>query len=126
MKKQYKFKAWNGEELSEPCNIFSDNAFIFKNSENIFVNDTEISNLKLMEFINDVDKNGEELYEGYIVKDANGYTEVITWSNDCYSRKYGWESLSLNGENDNYYYGGFNSSNREIIGNIYENPELLK
>ena len=70
------------------------------------------------------DKNGKEIYEGDIVKWAD-YTMEIFWGEDiglgygfcwkpCGSNKYYHESMT--GFIDEY----------EVIGNIYENKELLE
>lgn len=59
------------------------------------------------------DKNGTEIYEGDIVDVVNGIT-VVTYDDGCFRAK-------LNGSN--YRLSGWKSV--EVIGNIYENPELL-
>ena len=66
------------------------------------------------------DKNGNEIYDGDIVIDKDGYKYKIEWSNDL-------AAFSFKGEHCNF--GRFNKAGietdeTEIIGNIYENPEL--
>ncbi len=80
----------------------------------------------IMQFTGLLDKNGKEIYEGDIVipRDSDRPLKlfiesakkpfVIKWE---YS---GWENI------DNREEYGFLSSDLEIIGNIYENPELIK
>lgn len=84
-------------------------------------------------------KDGFEMYEGDIVEyDCNFDPEidsineydpkiyVVKWTNDCYSGKWGWDLVDVNGDVREYYYGGFDVTKCVLIGNIYENPELLK
>lgn len=80
------------------------------------------------------DKNGKEIYEGDIVKvlqkiapypdaedDECDTVELITKAE--FSSGAFW--LNGSGYSINNHFG-YNNSDREVIGNIYENPELLK
>ena len=62
------------------------------------------------------DKNCKEIYEGAIVKDAAGKTFVY-YESGCFSVKDDCGSQFLLADCH---------STIEIIGNIYENPELLE
>ena len=67
------------------------------------------------------DKNGKEIYEGDIVKDGD-YICLVGWSNEVASfglTKNGWLHFHFFGE-------ALDANQCEIIGNIYENKELLK
>ena len=65
------------------------------------------------------DKNNVEIYEGDIVKNEYAETYVVKW-------------LDAGFYLEERYNGGFDYSelhfgnNKEVIGNIYENPELLE
>ncbi|MDS3899863.1 YopX family protein [Staphylococcus hominis] len=65
------------------------------------------------------DKNNVEIYEGDIVKNEYAETYVVKW-------------LDAGFYLEEKYNGGFDYSelhfgdNKKIIGNIYENPELLE
>ena len=76
------------------------------------------------------DKNGKEIYEGDVLrwkyKDDNGYRtqkgdKIIgaVWYNT------GTTEYRVEKGNDDSRLNEFNTSEIEIIGNIYENPELI-
>jgi hypothetical protein len=71
--------------------------------------------VELMQFTGLLDKNGKEIYEGDVVQwyglygMGNSYTRVVQWDNE--------EAMFL----PNHMKDGV-----EIIGSIYENPELME
>ena len=69
------------------------------------------------------DKNGIEVYEGDIVKCSRGCPHLIYWEKELGGTYIGgMPAWYLSGLNEGYAWTG----TEEIIGNIYENPELLK
>ena len=68
------------------------------------------------------DKNGIEIYEGDIVRDTRERLFKVQW-NDIYA-SFGLSDISL-GKNAAPLRNLHPSSQLEIIGNIYSNPELL-
>ena len=68
------------------------------------------------------DKNGVEIYDGDVVRYETNYALMcfeVKWNNDTLM----WEAASrLIADEPLYYNNGF----IEIIGNIHDNPELLK
>jgi uncharacterized phage protein (TIGR01671 family) len=68
------------------------------------------------------DKNGKEIYEGDILDMSEAYFteyQIVEWIND------GFKLRSKNYSPDSIY-RNFSHDNVEIVGNIYENPELLE
>lgn len=69
------------------------------------------------------DKNGTEVYEGDIVKCSRGCPHVIYWEKELGGSYIGgMPAWYLSGLLEGYAWTGA----EEIIGNIYENPELLE
>lgn len=80
-----------------------------------------------MQFTGLHDKNGKEIYEGDVMADKSkgvhkiwGGKELCVW---VYWDETGRWSLHDNNESGEY---SFTYKNWEVIGNICENPELIK
>ena len=64
------------------------------------------ASIPIMQFTGLKDKNGKEIYEGDIMKNYDYHFFVVEWN----KKNARWD----------------NCFGREVIGNIYENPELIK
>lgn len=123
--REIKFKAFNGKNFYEP--IYS-NGYWFDDGRSFEDGNHTLD--PVMQFTGLHDKNGKEIYEGDIVK-------CISLANDHHQRG------SINVLNIKFFMGSFVFSHGdqeagaqmfplkvnldvEVIGNIYENPELLK
>ena len=101
--REIKFRAWDTEyrEWREDFTIQADGKVHD-------IDGNETGTIVLMQFTGLKDKNGKEIYEGDIVKSADGVGEV-KWRGGAW----GYSNVMWN---EKY----------EVIGNIYENPELLQ
>lgn len=74
----------------------------------------------LMQYTGLKDKNGVEIYDGDIVKhDDYGQISIVEWSDE----DWGWIMKSIKNWNPKTC---FIPIKDEVIGNIYQNPELLE
>lgn len=69
---------------------------------------------KLLQFTGLLDKNGKEIYEGDLMSYMNTEPKEVVFHKGCFCHKI----------SDGLYHI-FGDKNWEIIGNIYENPDLI-
>lgn len=121
-----KFRAWDKERnkwLDDASWLGHFDDFYFTDINSVFEDFDK--DIVLMQFTGLLDKNGREIYEGDIV-DAPGHYGVgqVLWGVD---HDGGWvlkdKPNSIPGA---FFLGHIPDSDMEVIGNIYENPELLK
>ncbi|KZE66776.1 hypothetical protein AWM68_20260 [Fictibacillus phosphorivorans] len=80
----------------------------------------EFDDVELMQFTGLKDKNGKEVYEGDVIIGEPGFPCKVEWDidNACfYAPANNIPLVAVSASN---------FKRREVIGNIYENPELLK
>jgi uncharacterized phage protein (TIGR01671 family) len=120
-----KFRVWDSrtKEMVIDKNQQFDDLIIFRKGE-LIISDrfffTQFTGLK--------DNNGKEIYEGDIVKHHNGYLYIVE-----FSEMNAWWCLVQPRKKDGnllekVYTGGLIGQDiwkGEVIGNIYENPEML-
>jgi len=110
--REIKFRVWDKEEKKFISQSITDDWDITIRFDGIFVsNDGAIDGtasgerLILIQYVGLKDKNKKEIYEGDIVSGG----EIVSWRGGAW----GYDNIVW-------------SDNIEVLGNIYENPELLK
>ena len=124
-----KFRAWHNE-LGRMMLV--NTIFFFANElEELKLNDSIMNDnipvypdeIKLMQSTGLHDKNGKEVFVGDIIKCTRGCPHEVYLEKE-YGGKYigGMPAVYLKGIREGYAWTGA----EEIIGNVYENPELLE
>ena len=116
-----KFRAYDGGSLSrmyQPDEVMAGNGDIWIIDEDSVAGEWIVNNdIHLMQSTGLKDKNGVEIFEGDVVK-CNGLLGTIE------SFKAMWICSFM--KYNNYQKVGFFAQEIEVVGNIYENPELLE
>ena len=124
--REIKFRAWNGERMRHPSEfwISADGTPAAYNSDGNF----RFVGWKLMQYTGLKDKNGVEIYEGDIVQSSFGIPPIrvrarVYFEDGCFS-------INTKDADPNIttliHFMDCLNDEVEVIGNIYENPELLE
>jgi uncharacterized phage protein (TIGR01671 family) len=117
--REIKFRAWLKDKQ-----VMTSSFELFDNDEDYLLNGDglHVRNAEIMQYTGLKDKNGKEIYEGDIVTLWNGLYDlkehyVVRWY------QFGFDYSNPSNPDETHY---FPQDKIEVIGNIYENPELLE
>ena len=133
MNREIKFRYWNGyAKAMYPAEFFGlrlDGRFLVQiaDEKGSFIVSDWNNKDALMQFTGLTDKNRKEIYEG----------DIVRWNAAAPGRDADWEIYRVVFEDASFrcksispeptwYDGDTVDGDLEVIGNIYENPELLK
>jgi len=118
MNREIKFRAWDGKKMNyQP--IVSDGTDGGETSRVMLNEAIECFDYILMQFTGLHDKNGKEIYEGDIVIP----TKLKDVPNEVKYIQHGFYRVKIHKNTD--YVNPLGNCEVEVIGNIYENKELL-
>lgn len=126
-----KFRAWNGEEIID-TGVYHLTQMPNKTETVQMWDGDKHEYIELMQFTGLLDKNGKEIYENDVVVKVDGWIGASGYAGYAKDEKV---KVEWNEDIAGFFpfanYDGDcgvknNGNEFEIIGNIYENPELLK
>jgi uncharacterized phage protein (TIGR01671 family) len=118
--RKLKFRAWDKQDKRWVCNVYEDEPFeIYLNGDYLGLagsaNDWQGSErYELSQFTGLHDIRDKEIYEGDILRFGN-ITGVCAWDEDQACFWFETDKMA-----------NFPLTSSQVIGNIYENPDLLK
>ena len=133
MNREIKFRAWHdgkkkwlhdSNSAGGGCNILGETILL---GGWCVVSLEELNDVVVEQFTGLKDKNGKDIYEGdicYAFK-ANSYLKgnyIVAWHNE----KGRWYYKNQPDYKDLYQVGSSGNLKCEVIGNIHENPDLIK
>ena len=109
--REIKFRAWDkySERMIYKHNCISFDGKVYPHNPDLY----------LMQYTGLCDKNGKEIYEGDIIKDEFDRSFIVDWL--CNEARFSIKEINKK----TLYKMVINHLKVEVIGNIYENNELL-
>ena len=119
MQREIKFRAWDAVNKMMDCDVFIngdgsvyDYASPTYNTPNIEI---ERQYFTIMQYTGMQDECGEDIYEG----------DIIIWEYSKKPQEVFWDN-SICGFSTKYYHLWRTVKKVKVVGNIYENPELME
>jgi uncharacterized phage protein (TIGR01671 family) len=125
MAREIKFRAWDGKGFIYSNhglgNFFGDTSPVCAYGDDYVADD-----IALMQYTGLTDREGKEVYESDILEMLvsgvhYGAKEIVEFKNGCFWLRY--RDVSINEWLSNDVFGEYEI---KVIGNIHENPDLLK
>ena len=117
--REIKFRAWFGDKMLSDLDfvVYAGGA-----KENSYGDMIDLKDSILMQYTSLKDKNGVEIYEGDIVAESGGINRnVVIWDD------YQWNIKEFYAPSYDYPSCAFSEKMIfEVIGNIHQNPDLIK
>jgi len=109
MMRDIKFRAWDGKRMFDAFDLIPE---LNRPVGNITVGTFKPSTI-MLQYTGMKDRTGKEIYEGDIVDTGQGLIAPVTYHGGCFG-------VTNSEKGRTIYSTGF-----EVIGNVYENPDLL-
>lgn len=114
--REIKFRAW---DIVRKRMLYNEDLWDIPYNE-IFIHTPDQRALEVMQYTGLIDRNGKEIYEGDILDYGTyGKFEVVWHRGSFKIRKLGFKNGNL------HYLGDCYFDELMVVGNIYEDPELL-
>ena len=117
--REIKFRAWDGQQMHYDVVVVDGIGYKRGSIGMIYAHGARAG--IPMQYTGLKDRNDKEIYEGDIAKSGKRLF-VARWNNDIAS--FVWEPLD--GESSYPCFNVGTVKNMEIVGNVFENPELLE
>ena len=131
MNREIKFRIWNNTIKYFVKNLNGEIATFTLLTLSDYLQRNSITNIDDFTFLRYTglqDKNGREIYEGDIIKDLDEENLIIEFQNGSFiaNGKTIIPFWSMLVKNELVQPAMVNSQTFEVVGNVFENPELLK
>lgn len=121
-----KFRAWDkiSKKIFPVTTIDFDQSYVMIEEINGLLGKRDFDEIEIMQSTGLFDKNGKEIYEDDIVRITltDGFRYVV---GEDGAVKYKLGAFYILNGLDEYLISDFHIDDIEVVGNIYENPELL-
>lgn len=101
-------------------------SYVFPNeAENLYL-EYEVDPATVGQYSGLTDKNGEKIFEGDIIEDCNNRIGYVAWLPQECGYVVVWEKSDSRLGHRNRGSGYYQDTTISVIGNIHDNPELVK